>query len=53
MVLKGIVFGVIIPLFWGMVLKGATVVAYWLQVGSIAPVDSAVGALDDVGSSTI
>ena len=53
MVLKGIVFGMIIPLSLGMVLKGATIVAYWLQVGSIAPVDSAVGALDGVGASTI
>ena len=52
MVLKGIVFGLFFPFFHLMVLKGGAVVTYGLQMSSIPSVDSAVGALDRVGSST-
>ena len=52
MVLKGIVFGLFFPFFHSMVLKGGAVVTYGLQMSSIPSVDSAIGALDCVGSST-
>ena len=52
MVLKGIVFGLFLPFFHWMVLKGGAVMTYGLQVSSVSSVDSAVGALDHVGSST-
>ena len=52
MVLKGGVFRLFLPFFCCMVLKGGAVVTYGLQVSSIPSVDSAVGGLDHVGSST-
>ena len=52
MVLKGIVFGLFFPFLHSMVLKGAAVVTNGLYMSSIPSVDSAVGALDRVGSST-
>ena len=52
MVLKGIVFGLFLPFFHQMVLKGGAIVRYGLQVSSVPSVDSAIGGLDDVGSST-
>ena len=52
MVLKGIVFGLFFPFFHWMVLKGRAIVTYRLQMSSIPSVDSAVGGLDHVGSST-
>ena len=51
MVLKGIVFGLFLPFLHQMVLKGA-VMTYGLQMSSIPSVDSAIGALDHVRSST-
>ena len=52
MVLKGIVFGLFLPFFCWMVLKGGAVMTYGLQMSSIPSVDSAVGGLDHVGAST-
>ena len=52
MVLKGIVFGLFLPFFHQMVLKGGAIMTYRLQMSSVSSVDSAVGALDHVGSST-
>ena len=52
MVLKGNVFGLSLPFFHWMVLKGGAVMTYGLQMGSVSSVDSAIGALDHVGSST-
>ena len=52
MVLKGIVFGLFLPFFHQMVWKGGAVMTYGLQVSSVPSVDSAVGGLDHVGSST-
>ena len=52
MVLKGIVFGLFFPFCHWMVLKGGAIVTYGLQMSSIPSVDSAVGALDHVRSST-
>ena len=52
MVLKGIVFRLFLPFFHWMVLKGGAVLTYGLQVSSVPSVDSAVGGLDHVGSST-
>ena len=52
MVLKGIVFGLFLPFFHQMVLKGGAVMTYGLQVSSVPSVDSAIGGLDHVGSST-
>ena len=52
MVLKGIVFGLFFLSFHMMVLKGGAVMTYGLQMSSIPSVDSAVGALDHVRSST-
>ena len=49
---KGIVFGLFFPFVHLMVLKGGAVMTYGLQMSSIPSVDSAVGALDHVGSST-
>ena len=42
----------VFPLFHWMVLKGGAVMTYGLQMSSIPSVDSAVGGLDHVGSST-
>ena len=53
MVLKGIVFGLFLPFFHWMVLKGGAVMTYGLQVSSIPSVYPAIGALDHVGASTI
>ena len=52
MVLKGIVFGLFLPFFHQMILKGGAVMTYGLQVSSVPSVDSAVGGLDHVGLST-
>ena len=52
MVLKGIVFGLFLPFFDWVVLKGGAIMTYGLQVSSVPSVDSAVGGLDHVGSST-
>ena len=52
MVLKGIVFGLFLPFFHQMVLKGGAIMTYGLQMSSISSVDSAIWALDHVGSST-
>ena len=52
MVLKGIVFGLFFPFLHWMVLKGGAVMTYGLQMSLIPSVDSAVGALDHVRSST-
>ena len=52
MVLKGIVFGLFLPFFHQMVLKGGAVMTYGLQVSSVPSVDSAIGGLDHVGLST-
>ena len=52
MVLKGNVFGLFLPFFHQMVLKGGAVITYGLQMNSVPSVDSAIGALDHVGSST-
>ena len=52
MVLKGNVFGLFLPFFHWMVLKGGAVVTYGLQMSSVPSVDSAIGGLDHVGSST-
>ena len=52
MVLKGNVFGLFLPFFHWMVLKGGGVITYGLQMSSVPSVDSAIGALDHVGSST-
>ena len=46
MVLKGNVFGLFLPFFHQMVLKGGAIMTYGLQMSS------AIGALDHVGSST-
>ena len=51
-VLKGIVFGLFLSFFHWMVLKGGAVMIYGLQMSSVPSVDSAVGGLDHVGSST-
>ena len=53
MVLKGIVFGLFLPFFHWMVLKGGAVMTYGLQVSSVPSVDSAIGGLDHVGVSTL
>ena len=52
MVLKGSVFGLFLACFHWMVLKGGAVMTYGLQVSSVPSVDSAIGGLDHVGSST-
>ena len=52
MVLKGNVFGLFLPFFHWMVLKKGDVMTYGLQMSSVSSVDTAVGALDHVGSST-
>ena len=52
MVLKGIVFGLFLPFFHWMVLKGGAIMTYGLQMSSVPSVDSAVGGLDHVGAST-
>ena len=52
MVFKGIVFGLFLPFFHWMVLKGGAVMTYGLQMSSVPSVDSAIGGLDHVGSST-
>ena len=52
MVLKGIVFGLFFPFFHLMVLKGGAILTYGLQMSLIPSVDSAIGGLDHVGSST-
>ena len=52
MVLKGNVIGLFLSFLHWMVLKGGAVVTYGLQMSSVSSVDSAVGALDHVGSST-
>ena len=52
MVLKGIVFGLFCPFHHWMVLKGGAIMTYGLQMSSIPSVDSTVGALDHVRSST-
>ena len=52
MVLKGIAFGLFLLFFHQMVLKGGAIMTYGLQMGSISPVDSAVGGLDHVQAST-
>ena len=52
MVLKGNVFGLFLPFLHQMVLKGGAIMTYGLQMSSVPSVDSAVGALDHVGSST-
>ena len=52
MFLKGIVFGLFLPFFHQMVLKGGAVVTYGLQMSSVPSLDSAVGGLDHVGLST-
>ena len=52
MVLKGNVFGLFLAFFHWMVLKGGAFVTYGLQMSSVPSVDSAVGGLDHVGSST-
>ena len=52
MVLKGIVFELFLLFFHWMVLKGGAIMAYGLQMGSISPVDSAVGGLDHVQAFT-
>ena len=52
MVLKGNVFGLFLPFFHRIVLKGGAIVTYGLQMSYVPSVDSAVGALDHVGSST-
>ena len=52
MVLRGIVFGMFFPFLHWMVLKGGAVMTYGLQMSSIPSVDSAIGALDHVRSST-
>ena len=52
MVLKGIVFGLFFLFIHMMVLKGGAIVTYGLQMSSIPSVDSVVGALDHVRSST-
>ena len=51
-VLKGIVLGLFFPFIHWMVLKGGAVMTYGLQMSSILSVDSAIGALDCVRSST-
>ena len=53
MVLKGIVFGLFFPFLHLMVLKGGAVMTNWLYMSSIPSVDSAVGAANHVGSSTL
>ena len=52
MVLKGNVFGLFLSFFHWMVLKGGAIMTYGLQMSSVPSVDSAVGGLDYVGSST-
>ena len=52
MVLKGVVFGLFLPFFHQMVLKGGAVMTYGLQMSSVPSVDSAIGGLDHVGSFT-
>ena len=52
MVLNGIVFGLFLPFFHWMVLKGGVIMTYGLQMSSVPSVDSAVWALDHVGLST-
>ena len=52
MVLKGIVFGLFLPFFHWMILKGGAIMKYGLQLSSVPSVDSAIGGLDHVGSST-
>ena len=42
-VLKGIVFGLFLLFFHQMVLKRGAIMTYGLQMGSVCPVDSAVG----------
>ena len=53
MVLKGIVFGLFFPFLHSMVLKGGAVMTNWLYMSSIPSVNSAVGAANHVGSSTL
>ena len=53
MVLKGIVFGLFFPFLRSMVLKGGAVMTNWLYMSSIPSVDSAVGAANGVGTSTL
>ena len=53
MVLKGIAFGLFFPFLHSMVLKGGAVMTNWLYMSSIPSVDSAVGATNGVGSSTL
>ena len=50
--LKGNVFGLFLSFFHWMVLKGEAIMTYGLQMSSVPSVDSAIGALDHVGSST-
>ena len=52
MVMKGNVFGLFLSFFHWMVLKGGAIVTYGLQMSSVPSVDSAIGALDHVRSST-
>ena len=52
MVLKGIVFELFLLFFHQMVLRGGAIMMYRLQMSSVSSVDSAIGALDHVGSST-
>ena len=52
MVLKGIVFGLFLTFCHWIVLKGGAIVTYGLQMSSVPSVDSAIGGLDNVGSST-
>ena len=46
MVLKGIVFGLFLPFFHWMVLKGRAIMTYGLQVSCVPSIDSAIGGLD-------
>ena len=48
MVLKGMIFGLFLPFFHWMVLKGGAIMTYGLQMSSISSVDSAIGGLDHV-----
>ena len=43
MVLKGNVFGLFLPFFHQMVLKGGAIMTYGLQMSYVSSVDSAVG----------
>ena len=44
MVLKGMIFGLFLPFFHQMVLKGGAIVTYGLKMSSISFVDSTIGA---------